>query len=383
MKSSPTQFQSPTSKTLHALVEILDSAGYADFTSSFSPLSVSLAAWQACSMEISSSLRSLVHLFLLGDRVAVDELPFHLREIVPSLVELGIIDIDKGLVATPGLSLLPVLGRWVFSQQTTNRPTLYMGDDSFALAHRLRPPMGGTALDLCSGPGLQALHIAGFSRRVVTVEVNPLSAALQRINVMMNGLASVVDTRIGDLYGPVRGLKFDFISANPPLLPMPKSLSYPFVGDGGSDGMAVVWQILRGLPEHLLPNGKAQIICSGLSDGTLPLAVDQLQEICREFCLDIVLCITGDIALDPCGTFVEELAATGVAHSEPELEMRRADLVQHFAESGASQMVFFFLTARRGGGRLQIVDPASSGMTGSMWYVSYNSKAKTRLVSGV
>ena len=64
----------------------------------------------------------------------------------------------------------------------------------------------------------------------------------------------------------MKNLRFDFICANPPLLPIPFNLNYPFVGDGGTDGLSIFRQIMNyGIP-HLSKNGK--IVTLGLSGGS-------------------------------------------------------------------------------------------------------------------
>ncbi len=37
--------------------------------------------------------------------------------------------------------------------------------------------------------------------------------------------------------------RFDLICMNPPLLPIPSGLGYPFIGDGGPDGLAVTRRV--------------------------------------------------------------------------------------------------------------------------------------------
>ena len=62
----------------------------------------------------------------------------------------------------------------------------------------------------------------------------------------------------GDLFEPVRGERFDLITANPPFVPSPVNAIR--FRDGGHSGEEIQRRIVAGLPDHLAPGGTAQIV---------------------------------------------------------------------------------------------------------------------------
>ena len=135
----------------------------------------------------SDDLKSLVDLFLLNLPVEAQSVASLLHNLQDPLLELGLLRFRlDGRLELSDLILIPVLGLWLFCQRPQMNPTLYYGDDSMALLQRLCPHRGGRSLDLCSGPGVQALYSALYAAHVDAVEVNPSAAALGRLNAEMN-----------------------------------------------------------------------------------------------------------------------------------------------------------------------------------------------------
>ena len=138
-----------------------------------------------------------------------------------------------------------------------------------------------TFLDLCAGSG--AIGCAALARlpeaQVYFGELDPAHEATIRKNIRENGLdespafakASAgkrADIRIGDLFEPFAGMRFDIIAANPPYIPdqreLPASVSdhEPALAlRAGPDGLAVIRRIAAELPRHLAPGGEAWIEC--------------------------------------------------------------------------------------------------------------------------
>ena len=124
-----------------------------------------------------------------------------------------------------------------------------------------------TALDLCSGSGAVAVAAALRGVRSVTaVDVHRRSAWTARMNARLNGVR--VRGLHGDLFEPVRGRRFDLITANPPYVPAPPDIG-PERGDrawnAGGDGRAVIDRIIAGLPTHLTPGGCALLVQSSVT----------------------------------------------------------------------------------------------------------------------
>jgi release factor glutamine methyltransferase len=120
-------------------------------------------------------------------------------------------------------------------------------------------------LDLCTGSGIIAVALAKElpQAQVVATELSPAAVAIARKNAARNGVAERVDVREGDLFAPVRGERFDVITANPPYVATSviATLSAevrrePSIAlDGGADGLRFYDRICATAAEYLLPNG--------------------------------------------------------------------------------------------------------------------------------
>src|SRR5690242_1547384 len=116
---------------------------------------------------------------------------------------------------------------------------------------RLAP--GAAGLDLCTGSGVLAIAAAMHcGARMTAVDVSRRAVAAVWLNARLNG-ADVRPVR-GDLYGPVRGRRFDLIVSNPPYLPTPDG-EIPERGlarawEGGRDGRAFIDRICADAAQH-------------------------------------------------------------------------------------------------------------------------------------
>ena len=81
---------------------------------------------------------------------------------------------------------------------------------------RLPLKAGLSVLDLGTGSGVGAVFAARRGASVVAVDINPEAARCARINALLNHIDERVDVRVGDLFDPVAGLRFDLILFNPP-----------------------------------------------------------------------------------------------------------------------------------------------------------------------
>ncbi|HET9127023.1 MAG TPA: methyltransferase, partial [Propionibacteriaceae bacterium] len=118
----------------------------------------------------------------------------------------------------------------------------------------------GSALDLGTGCGVQALHLRRHSARVVGTDVNPRALRLASLTAALN--EADIDLRDGSLYEPVEGERFDLIVTNPPYVMSPPTrdadrLTYregAFAGDG------LVRAVVQGAPGHLTDGGMLQVL---------------------------------------------------------------------------------------------------------------------------
>ena len=142
-------------------------------------------------------------------------------------------------------------------------PVYPPSSDSFILrdavvAARGSMPPDIAVLDLCTGSGVQALQAAGHAARLISVDVSRRAAAVTRCNAALNGVTQI-EARVGDLYAPVRGERFDLIIANPPFVTSPYD-DGPAYHAGGPRGDRVLRRVLSRLGAHLRPGGRAVAI---------------------------------------------------------------------------------------------------------------------------
>jgi len=211
-----------------------------------------------------------IDLFLLQGTLTKDEvdrlLPVSSRDV---LHRTSLLETDETGLTRARASLFPVGARLIFSDHAWPElphpgcaPVPYdqvmaVGADSRHLAHAtVRGPVG-SALDLCTGSGVQALLAAPHAQRVLAVDINPRAVRCTRFNAQALGAANLEAVE-GDLFEPVRGERFDLITANPPFVPSPvNALGFR---DGGASGEDIQKRIFASLPDRLAPGGIAQVI---------------------------------------------------------------------------------------------------------------------------
>jgi release factor glutamine methyltransferase len=113
-------------------------------------------------------------------------------------------------------------------------------------------------LDLGTGSGVCAVFAARQAQRVVAVDINPEAVRCARINVLLHHQESRVDVRLGDLFAPVSGERFDLVVFNPPFLQgVPQDDR-----DRAWRSNDVAERFGAGLSNHLKPNGCALVLLS-------------------------------------------------------------------------------------------------------------------------
>ncbi|NYD43601.1 DUF7059 domain-containing protein [Nocardioides panaciterrulae] len=226
-----------------------------------------------------SPLETLVRLFLLQAPVPLAAAEAALPGLVDRMAVEGLLEQGVGEVAarmdvrpyatgeeggdrdlwvvsdlTPGLDGLPA--------RVGADHVLGISSASTSLAQlTLREPVG-RSLDLGTGCGVQALHLARHSRRVVATDVNPRALWTARFNTALNEVADRVEVRDGSFFEPVRGEEYDLIATNPPFVISPATGERLVYRDSGLPGDRVVEDIVRTAPRHLVEGGWAQVLAN-------------------------------------------------------------------------------------------------------------------------
>ncbi|MEM3519114.1 MAG: class I SAM-dependent methyltransferase [Candidatus Hadarchaeales archaeon] len=152
-------------------------------------------------------------------------------------------------------------------------------EDTFFLAENLEVRAGEKVLELGTGCGMLAVIAAKAGGNVVATDINPVAIECARRNAAANGVDGKIDFRIGDLFKPVKGERFNQIIFNPPYLPTdPEEAKGGWLEkawDGGVDGRRVIERFLQEFPEHLELGGRAVFVQSSLSD--IPKTIQMLK----------------------------------------------------------------------------------------------------------
>jgi release factor glutamine methyltransferase len=338
----PGEFEIETLKRLPAR---LAREGFVDAYTIYGAYNSRIDCWSRDLHLLPVRLQTLFRLFLLGQPVDMDAVSgIFANEEVRALERLSILRSDGQWICSGNLVAIPIQGYLILTNRPSVDPVVYFGEDSAAMAVHLFPLSGGVGLDLCSGPGIQALLASSRAQRVVAVEINPAAAAFAHLNIVMNNVEERVEVRTGDLYHAVPGAEFDFIIANPPLLPFPEGLRYPFVGHGGGDGLAITRRIISGLPKALRPGGLCQIIGTCLGNASGPICETELSELAQELGLNIVMTVPAAKPLEPDSPMFNGMTWSCSAASSLPLEEVRNRFDQHLRRAGANYLHLFFLT---------------------------------------
>ncbi len=349
---------------LGRLADALGEVGFGEYVADLDLHRPRRGDWERHRDDAPRDLQPLIDLFLLARGVDPEALDPRFGSLLRGLEDLGLaIRGDRDIAMAGGLVVVPVFGRWLMCHAPQPNTRFYFGDDTVALLTRLTPPAGGRCLDLCSGPGMLALHAAGIADEVVAVERTAVAAQLARMNLRLNRLEHRVRVYEGDLYAPVQGETFDFVVANPPMLPVPPGLDGGPIGLGGTDGFRLTRRILAGLPAALRPGGVAQIIGLSLSDGTTPLGIEHLTDAASGH-FDLTVSILSHVSADAGTACFDALAATIAQISGTEITRVRRACRTHLQQSGATGLCHLFIHARHrrgeGPGRLAVIDVSST-----------------------
>ena len=135
------------------------------------------------------------------------------------------------------------------------------------LAATLRRDVG-SALDVGTGGGIQALHLLRHCGSVTATDALPRATEMARLSFALSGLApDAVELLCGDLLTPVAGRQFDLVVSNPPFVLAPTDgdpLTYRDAA-GADGGLA---RLLREAADALAPGGVAQLLTSWVFDGS-------------------------------------------------------------------------------------------------------------------
>ncbi|HEX6517918.1 MAG TPA: methyltransferase [Nocardioidaceae bacterium] len=218
-----------------------------------------------------SPLSTLTRLWLLQAPVHAADAERALPGLVEPLSAVGMLERSAGEVRAR-VDVRPYADdqrdRWVVSDLT---PGLDGADSRVAADHVLGVSSASTslaqltvrapvdrALDLGTGSGVQALHLAEHAGHVVATDVNERALAMTSLNAALNEVR--VEVRAGSLYEPVAGERFDLIVSNPPFVISPGTGERLVYRDSGLPGDEVVRRVVTEAADRLNPGGWCQVL---------------------------------------------------------------------------------------------------------------------------
>ncbi|PKQ32349.1 MAG: transferase [Actinobacteria bacterium HGW-Actinobacteria-2] len=198
-----------------------------------------------------------------------------------------------------------------------------------------------SALDLGTGCGIQALHLAAHCRRIVATDLNPRALQLARITL---GLAGVdADLRLGSLYEPVADDAFDLIVTNPPYVMTPPDSSGLIYREGVEIGDGLMRRVVSEAADRLNPGGT--LIVLGNWAITERAWGERLAEWIPDGCDALVL---QREVLDPFEYVELWLTDAGLSGSD-DYQRRYAEWLDYFAGLGIESVGMGWLAVRKSG----------------------------------
>lgn len=222
---------------------------------------------------------------------------------------------------------------------------LGVGGASTTLAGLQFPDDVESVLDLGTGCGIQALHARRFAQRVVATDISERALRYARLNAELNGVDGI-EFRLGSIYEPVAGERFDRIVTNPPFVITPRMPGVPAYEyrDGGLEGDALVARVVAGAVEHLVPGGTAQLLGNWEyrwnADG-----LERAADWAVGAGLDVWV-LERDL-LDPARYAETWIRDGGTRVGTPEFERLCAAWLDDFVRRGVTEVGFGYLVLRR------------------------------------
>ncbi|HEX4401605.1 MAG TPA: methyltransferase [Galbitalea sp.] len=227
----------------------------------------------------------LARLFVLGMPASIADVAMAVPGLeLEGAVELGLLRLGDETVE-PLLDLRPYsftdssgaaewwiasdLGELALGVALPEDHVLGVGGASLTLAGLQVERSRELALDLGTGCGIQALHASRHSGRVIATDISQQALDYASFNAQLNGIRNV-EFRLGSMFEPVVGERFDYIVTNPPFVITPRAHGVPAYEyrDGGRVGDAIVAEVVAGAAQHLRPGGIAQLLGNWEYHGT-------------------------------------------------------------------------------------------------------------------
>ncbi|MEU8804473.1 class I SAM-dependent methyltransferase [Spirillospora sp. NPDC048819] len=197
-------------------------------------------------------------------------------------------------------------------------------------------------LDLGTGCGVQAVHLAGRSpaARITATDVNPRALALAEMSFALSGVDGAELLR-GSLLEPVRGRRFDLIVSNPPFVVAPSGGPHFAYRESGLPGDDFCRRLVEDAPRHLTDGGYCQLLANWLHVDGVPWEerVGSWVDGCDAWI------VQRDVQ-DP-AEYAELWLRDSCEAGTPEYRARYEAWLDHFERLGVTGVGFGWITLRR------------------------------------
>lgn len=301
--------------------------------------------------KVDIKYQKLISFFMLGEPVERKILDLELdSDVIEHLYELEIINCDEedywlnNYILTSYCNcyfLVSNIYYYPTCQNQVQKP--YIGLDSYWLSRIIVNQVSGNVLDLCTGSGIQAILSAKTADKVVGIDVDEQSIEIAKFNAYLNGVHKKVDFKLGNLYEPINEyVEFDYITSNPPFIPIPDSVEFPIAGDGGEDGKDIIRRIFWGYRKHLKLGGKGIMIGQAIGDSERVFISEDIRSILIG--LDCTIYYSGKTPIENQASQFAELA-TNINKKE---QIESGLWNEMYRKMGAEYLYNFTLIATRG-----------------------------------
>ena len=144
----------------------------------------------------------------------------------------------------------------------------------------LRVKKNDIVLDLATGSGAIALFCADKAKKVYATDINPKAIKYAKFNAILNNIEDKIEFRVGDLFSPIKNLKFDYIIWNGPTVAATNvsdpSSTYALSDFGGPDGADFTRRFIDEVRNYIKKDFVIQFYDSCLGSRNRSVSIDYL-----------------------------------------------------------------------------------------------------------
>ncbi|MBI4163448.1 MAG: methyltransferase domain-containing protein [Candidatus Aenigmarchaeota archaeon] len=182
---------------------------------------------------------------------------------------------------------------------TTQRDGVWgiLPEETPVMAKKTIVKKGDVVLDLATGSGMIGIFCAEKAKKVIATDINPRAINYAKFNSILNGVDHKMEFRVGNLFNPVKGIKFDLVVWNGPTVAVPETPEkYPVYSYGGMDGAEFTRKFIDSVFDYLKPNGRLQWYDCSVGTEKIPVSMEYLK---RKWKDKEVKAIFNSLTLDP------------------------------------------------------------------------------------